>query len=44
MGIVHIFEQAIKDGDTILLDGVGEKLDPTLQPVVEKQFLTLPNG
>ena len=28
----------------ILLDGVGEKLDPTLQPIIEKQFITLPNG
>lgn len=29
-GLVHIFEQGIHDGDIILLDGVGEKLDPIL--------------
>ncbi|CAL6104222.1 Dynein_heavy chain [Hexamita inflata] len=43
-GIVHIFEAALHDGDCILLDGVGEKLDPTLSPIIEKQFVTLPNG
>lgn len=43
-GLVHLFESALHDGDVILLDGVGEKLDPTLQPIIEKQFITLPNG
>ena len=43
-GLIHIFESALHDGDVILLDGVGEKLDPTLQPIIEKQFITLPNG
>lgn len=43
-GLVHLFEQSIHDGDIVLLDGISEKLDPILQPIIEKQYVTLPNG
>ncbi|KAH0573495.1 Dynein heavy chain [Spironucleus salmonicida] len=42
-GIVRKFEAAIRGGIPILLDGVSEKLDPSLQPIIERQF-TIDNG
>ena len=38
-GLVRKFEAAIRSGIPILFDGVGEKIDPSLLPIIERQYI-----
>lgn len=38
-GLLRIFENCVRSGTPVILDGVGEVIEPSLKPVIEREII-----